>query len=249
MTEPRDRAAAGGDRLRAARADREQVIEALKAAFVQGMLAKDEFDARVGQALASRTSADLATLTADVPPAPAAARLARPPAPVRRRPLARAAAGAGGCLVIAAAAVWGAFILDPGPNAPGPPGALSPGLMFVIALYAVLAALGFLIAGMSSSVKQRRSRRQLPPAPGPGGHAVEGEQSEGTGHRPVPPGPRADKNRADLRAHKPQQLRRHVPAWAAQAPSGARPASQNVLSAGSTRWSLHGGAARPSTTP
>jgi hypothetical protein len=166
MTEPQDRAAAGGNRLRAARADREQVIEALKAAFVQGMLAKDEFDARVGQALASRPPADLATLTADIPPAPAAARLARPLAPVRRRPLARAAAGAGGCLVIAAAAVCGAFILDPGPNAPGPPGALSPGLMFVIALYAVLAALGFLIAGMSTSVKQRRSRRQLPPHPG-----------------------------------------------------------------------------------
>jgi hypothetical protein len=80
MTGPQDPAAAGRDRLRAGHADREQVIEALKAAFVQGMLAKDEFDARVGQALASRTYADLAALTADIPPAPAAARLARPPA-------------------------------------------------------------------------------------------------------------------------------------------------------------------------
>ena len=55
MTGPQDPAAAGRDRLRAGHADREQVIEALKAAFVQGMLAKDECDARVGQALASRT--------------------------------------------------------------------------------------------------------------------------------------------------------------------------------------------------
>jgi hypothetical protein len=58
MTGPGDEIAAGaGDhgRLRAAHADREQVIGTLKAAFVQGMLAKDEFDARVGQALASRT--------------------------------------------------------------------------------------------------------------------------------------------------------------------------------------------------
>jgi hypothetical protein len=69
MTGPQDPAAAGRDRLRAGHADREQVIEALKAAFVQGMLAKDEFDARVGQALASRTYADLAALTADILPA------------------------------------------------------------------------------------------------------------------------------------------------------------------------------------
>src|SRR5512132_2743257 len=119
MTGPQDPAAAGRDRLRAGHADREQVIEALKAAFVQGMLAKDEFDARVGQALASRTYADLAALTADILPAPAAARLARPPAPQRRRPLVRAAAESGACLVIAAAALWGASILDPGPNVPG----------------------------------------------------------------------------------------------------------------------------------
>jgi Domain of unknown function (DUF1707) len=39
-------AAEGRDRgeLRASRADREQVIGTLKAAFVHGMLAKDEFD-------------------------------------------------------------------------------------------------------------------------------------------------------------------------------------------------------------
>ena len=37
---------AGRDHLRASHADREQVIGTLKAAFVQGMLAKDEFDLR-----------------------------------------------------------------------------------------------------------------------------------------------------------------------------------------------------------
>ena len=36
------------------------MIGTLKAAFVAGMLAKDEFDLRVGQALASRTRAELA---------------------------------------------------------------------------------------------------------------------------------------------------------------------------------------------
>jgi hypothetical protein len=52
--------------LRASHADREQMIGTLQAAFVQGVLAKDEFDRRVGQALASRTYAELTALTADL---------------------------------------------------------------------------------------------------------------------------------------------------------------------------------------
>ena len=59
--------AAGRGHLRASHADREQVIGTLKTAFVQGMLVKDEFDLRVGQTLASRTYADLAAVTADLP--------------------------------------------------------------------------------------------------------------------------------------------------------------------------------------
>ena len=39
----------------------------LKAAFVQGMPAKDEFGLRVGQTLAPRTYAELAALTANLP--------------------------------------------------------------------------------------------------------------------------------------------------------------------------------------
>jgi DUF1707 SHOCT-like domain len=53
-------------RLRASDADREQVIDALKAAFVQGRLTKDELDVRAGQALASRTCAELTAITADI---------------------------------------------------------------------------------------------------------------------------------------------------------------------------------------
>src|SRR5215510_4423966 len=56
--EPGARAAAAG--LRASRADRERVIDLLKAAFVQGRLDRDEFDERIGQALASRTHGELA---------------------------------------------------------------------------------------------------------------------------------------------------------------------------------------------
>jgi Domain of unknown function (DUF1707) len=54
-------------RLRTSHADREGAVGVLKAAFVQGRLTKDEFDVRVGQALASRTYADLDALTADIP--------------------------------------------------------------------------------------------------------------------------------------------------------------------------------------
>jgi alpha-beta hydrolase superfamily lysophospholipase len=50
--------------LRASDADREQAIEALKAAFVQNRLAKAEFEAHVGRALASRTYAELAAVAA-----------------------------------------------------------------------------------------------------------------------------------------------------------------------------------------
>lgn len=70
MTGPGDEkaaATAGRGHLRASHVDREQMIDALKAAFVQGRLTKDEFDARIGQTLASRTYAELATVTADIP--------------------------------------------------------------------------------------------------------------------------------------------------------------------------------------
>ena len=60
-------AAAGRGRLRTSRADRDQVIAVLKAAFVQGRLTKDEFEARIDRALTSRTYAELAAVTADIP--------------------------------------------------------------------------------------------------------------------------------------------------------------------------------------
>jgi hypothetical protein len=100
-----DAAAGGRSRLRASVADREQVINGLKVAFVQGRrLAKDEFDLRVGRVLASRTDADLAALTADIPAGPTGAQPLEParesdsvPAP---KTIARmTAAGAGASMV------------------------------------------------------------------------------------------------------------------------------------------------------
>ncbi len=85
-------------RFRASRADREQVIEVLKAAFVQGRLTKDELEARAARVFQARTYADLAAVTADIPAAPAA-----PPPAANRSGLPMNTAISGGAFVIIAA--------------------------------------------------------------------------------------------------------------------------------------------------
>jgi hypothetical protein len=83
---PGDELAAGRrSRMRAGDADREQVIDALKAAFAQGRVAKGEFDERIGRAFAARTYADLTAVMADIPARPAEV----PPPRPRTRPPAR----------------------------------------------------------------------------------------------------------------------------------------------------------------
>ena len=69
MMGPGDEAAGRGrySSVRASHADRDRVVDMLKAAFVQGRLAKDEFDLRLSRVLTSRTYADLDALTADIP--------------------------------------------------------------------------------------------------------------------------------------------------------------------------------------
>jgi len=106
MVGPGDNTAAaaggGGGHLRASRADREQAIELLKAAFVEDRLTKEELDTRVGQALMSRTYAELAAVTSDLQAWPAAAGPAasRPPS-TPARTLAKAARRAGACMLTA----------------------------------------------------------------------------------------------------------------------------------------------------
>jgi uncharacterized protein DUF1707 len=53
--------------LRASHDDREQAIGTLKTAFVQGRLTGEELGVRAGQVYASRTYAELAGITADIP--------------------------------------------------------------------------------------------------------------------------------------------------------------------------------------
>jgi hypothetical protein len=96
---PGNQMTAGRGRIRASHADREQVIEVLKAAFVQGRLTKDELDVRLGQVLASRTYAELAALTADIPVDLVSA---RPPRAKGSRPPMKFAVKVAICLMIVA---------------------------------------------------------------------------------------------------------------------------------------------------
>lgn len=104
-------------------ADREQVVEILTAAFVQGRLTIDELRLRAGLALASRTYAELATMIADIPAPPLKAppppRPVRPasqvpanplPQPVGRMPAGAKAAVWAACVIVALPAVWAAFL-------------------------------------------------------------------------------------------------------------------------------------------
>jgi len=166
-------AAAAGDRghLRASHADREQVVEVLKAAFVQGRLAQDELDARVGQAFAARTYGELAAVTADLPPGLITTQL--PGRPVRARtrpPVSKVTAGA--ALVIPAPAmVAAAFITGSDP------------LGKVAALCVLVYFMAWIVAGMQliANWHDRRSRGQLPPRPAQRGQALDRGQDDKPG--------------------------------------------------------------------
>ncbi len=105
----------GRGSLRASYADREHVIGVLKAAFVQGRLTKDEFDERVGQTFASRTYAELATVTRDIPaglaeaqpPRKSAQAKTQPPVNMNVRSGIRASMATTACAVL----VWAVFIV------------------------------------------------------------------------------------------------------------------------------------------
>jgi hypothetical protein len=107
--------AGGRSHLRGSHADREQVIDVLKAAFVQGRLARDEFDLRVGRALTSQTHADLAALTADIP---AGLTGTQPPEPARKSvsSVSNEAVTAVGCVSAAWMGIWLPLVIVDGIN-------------------------------------------------------------------------------------------------------------------------------------
>jgi hypothetical protein len=97
-------AVAGRNRLKASDSDRDRVLDMLKAAFAQGRLTKDEFDARVGQTLVSRTWGDLIALTDDIPAWPIPRPVHRPAREPSSQP-APALVKAIACAIIAMSAV------------------------------------------------------------------------------------------------------------------------------------------------
>jgi DUF1707 SHOCT-like domain len=168
-------AAAGQGRgeLRASHADREQVIGILKNAFVQGMLAKDEFDQRVSQAFASRTQVELVALTADLRVEPVAARRPEPAPAHGEQPVLRP----GPVLAVATAlyaAVWAFMIFPPWPrdsegDLPFPVLLLT---FMATCIYPCVMAIatGYMIAGWREKHSGGRPPRRS--VPGPGGQVL-----------------------------------------------------------------------------
>jgi hypothetical protein len=176
----------------------------LKAAYAQGRLTKDELEARAGQAFASRTYAELAALTADLPaagpaatsPAATGSNAPRPRPSTPAWTMAKAARRSGVCLLVAIALVEGAFLAN---NF----------LLIVAGFFALIAASGFFGYGILDAWEERRSHARMPPGPGrrhPGseGH-LPGDDAAPTGFGPTP----ADGTRADSRARPPERDRRH----------------------------------------
>jgi Domain of unknown function (DUF1707) len=156
------RAPVGRGRLQASHTDREQVIEVLKAAFVQGRLTKDELDARVSQALVSRTYADLTALTADIPAGSAIAQLPREPARGQAQPPGaigiRSSVRVMSLGTVLTVGVWVAALLA------GGTGALMVAFTFTIAYLGTLLLAG---AVLLESRHEQHSGRLLPPQSGP----------------------------------------------------------------------------------
>lgn len=166
MAGPGDEIAAGaGGRgyLRTSHADREQAVSVLKAAFVAGVLAKDEFDLRIGQVLVSRTYMELAALTADIPAGlTAAPPLGEPVLEPARRKAGQASAGGvaafmGVSAVVAAAAAGG----NPGER-----------LVFVVVFVSMVAVLMAALLAFHAWLDRRAGRQSSPGLPpGAGGEA------------------------------------------------------------------------------
>jgi Domain of unknown function (DUF1707) len=210
MAGPENEIAAGAegrDHLRASHADREQVIGTLKAAFVQGMLAKDEFDLRVGQAFASRTYADLAALTTDLPAGP----VTQPRKPARAQGKARVLRT--GAVLTASTALYAAMwplAFSIHRNIEGNPIPYD-GKLILMSTLLYLFVLLFLGVRILADRQDKRSGGHPPrrPAPGAGGQASRRPPSAGAGGELPPPGHQHTAEAAPIRRPR----RPLLPGW------------------------------------
>lgn len=181
--------AAGPSRPRTPPVGREQLIDALKAAYVQGRLDRDEFEVRVGKVLASY--AELDAVVADIPAGPTQA--APPPRPApeshNKKVIQRGtAAGAGASMAFAAAGV-----------AMAGGGALV-GLILVPVVGLFVAVLLAGLMTLLSWVLDQGSSRQAPAGPPPGEAGRPAERL--TSAHPAGP-------RRPIRPEPPAELARH----------------------------------------
>lgn len=156
MTEPGNEMAAGVGNDNQLLIYRERVTRTLRAALAQGRLTEDEYDERVGRTSASRSRAELAALTADLP-------VGRIDAPIR--PPKAGDAWIGVSVIIAAASVIVAVLLT---NLDNGGAFLAFSMAAVTLLVAPIVTVGVLI----DVRHQKRSCGQLPPLPAPGTHST-----------------------------------------------------------------------------
>ena len=158
MTGPQTEMTAGmaaHGRLRASYTDREQMIDVLKAAFVQGRLTKDEFDARIGQAFAARTYADLAAV---IPAGLIGAQSPQKAARTQARPPVNSGVKSSVCAIALAAALWlAAFLTDN----------VAVFMVAIVVTVSVFLASPAADALMLGSGHKKHSGGQLPPLPAP----------------------------------------------------------------------------------
>ena len=184
--------------MRASHADRERVVGILKSAFVQGMLAKDEFDLRVGQAFAARTYAELAAVTADLP---AGLSPAQPHRAKREQPV----LPPGRVIALATAlyaGVWAYVPLSPAGGENGVAGAW--------VFLGALVYLGILLICTGSILASRRDKRsggQPPRRPGVRGPASRRQPPAGPG-RPLPPADDGHRHTAEAARNRRPRHRR-----------------------------------------
>jgi hypothetical protein len=190
--------AAGRGYLRVSDAEREQVIGTLKAAFVRGVLVKDEFDLRVGQAFVSRTYAELAAVTAGLPAGPAAA---QPPGRARAQggqPVLRPGRVMAGATALYAG-VQAFVFLSPWPAGTENDPAHAKIMLFLssnpIYLFVLFICVVCLIAG------RRGGRSSGRPAPGAGGLASRYPPSADSGG--LPPAGRGQQHTAEAERSRP----------------------------------------------
>ncbi len=134
----------------------------LKAGFVEGLLTRDEFDTRVAETFASRTYAELAAVTADIPTGLIGAQPPRKAARARARPPVNIPVII--ATTVLTAGLWAAASITSFDN----------GALFMLVFSSTFAWLGFLILSGAVLVESRHEKRRRghppgPPAPSAGG--------------------------------------------------------------------------------